>query len=68
MPPAVSASDGQVGEGRRQAEAAEELGGAGRREHEDLEAGMGEEQDAERDAQDQARRRERCGYRSWEIS
>ena len=45
--------DGQIGEGAGQAEAVEELRRAGRREDEDLQAGMGEEQHAERDAKDQ---------------
>ena len=57
--------DRQVGQSRRQAEAAEELGGAGGGEHEDLQAGMGQEQNAERDAQDQGGIGSGAGSRSW---
>ena len=42
--------DHEIGEGAGQAEAAEELGGAGGREDEQLQAGMGQEQNAERHA------------------
>ena len=45
--------DGEIGEGAGQAEAFEELRRAGRREDEDLQARMSEEQRAEGDAKDQ---------------